>query len=216
MALLMRRTHSACDRHGLLRQRWKGFRCLCTVLAIGLLVTGACLIGNHACMRVKACVAERLIARAFADHLDTGRPQRPWSWADMVPIARLEVPRLGIRRHVLTGGSGSSMAFGIGHMDGTAPPNGTGNAVLVGHRDSWFAFLKHVRVGDEIFVQDRRGRVAYAVTRICVLPERDTTILDRGAGSRSDPQLTLLTCYPFGGLRGSPWRYAVICERRRG
>ena len=78
----------------------------------------------------------------------------------MFPIARLEEPHLGVSRHVLTGGSGSSMAFGQGHLDGTAPPNGMGNGVLVGHRDSWFAFLKHLRVGDEICLQGRQGRVA--------------------------------------------------------
>ena len=41
--------------------------------------------------------------REKEDARRTGAPHPPWSWADMVPIARLTVPRLGIERAVRTG-----------------------------------------------------------------------------------------------------------------
>jgi sortase (surface protein transpeptidase) len=102
--------------------------------AISLAIAFLFLAGRSTWMGAKSLLAEHLIARAFSAHVRDGDAHVPWSWADVHPVASLEVPRLGIRRHVLTGASGSSLAFGIGHLDGTSPPNGNGNCVLVGHR----------------------------------------------------------------------------------
>ena len=79
--------------------------------------------------------------------------RRPWSWADMHPIARLTVPRLGIERPILSNASGSALAFGIGHIDGTAGPATAGNCVVAGHRDSWAAFLADLRVADAVVIE---------------------------------------------------------------
>jgi len=113
-----------------------------SLLLIGV---GGLLLGRHGYLAAKAVVADRLIDRAFLAHLADGRIHRPWGWADMHPIAVLEVGRLGVRRTVLRGASGESLAFGVGHVDGTAPPNAPGNCVLAGHRDRAFAFLADLK-----------------------------------------------------------------------
>ena len=51
-------------------------------------------------------------------HLADGEAHPPWRWADTSPIARLEVPRLGVRRVVLAGATGAVLAFGPGHIHG--------------------------------------------------------------------------------------------------
>lgn len=178
-------------------------------LGLALLAAGFGLMGRDLYMRAKAQLADVLIARAFAAHLENGRPHPPWKWADMHPIARLEVPRLGVSRHVLTGASGTTMAFGIGHLDGTAPPNSSGHTVLVGHRDSWCAFLKEVQCGDRVALRTASGAGRYRVVALRVIAETDLEILDKMFSDR----LTLLTCYPFAGVLNSPLRYAVICTR---
>ena len=181
-------------------------------VALVLLVTGLALLADHGWMEAKAWLAERLIARAFAGSLVSGSPHAPWSGADFHPVARLYVPRLALTRHVLSGGSGSSMAFGLGHLDGTAALNHPGNAVLVGHRDSWMRFAKRLRPGDALAVTTpgpRGGRrQVYIVQGSAVVSERDPAVLE----PTDRTQLTLVTCYPFGGLLGSPWRYVVIAR----
>ena len=153
-------------------------------------------------------LAHRLIVQAFAAHLRDGSPHLPWSWADVHPIAELRVPRLDVARYVLTGASGSSLAFGIGHVDGTAPPNGRGNCVLAGHRDTQFAFLKDLRPGDELAVTTHGGTATWEVESLGVVDHRRTDLLEAHTADR----LTLMTCHPFGGLMRSSRRYVVWCR----
>ena len=112
-----------------------------------------------------------------------------------------------MRRTVLAGASGSSLAFGPGHVDGTATPNRQGNCVVAGHRDSWFAFLKELRIGDEVVVTTRDGVRRYRVAGTDVHSMWDTDVAAATDGSR----LTLVTCFPFDGLVGSTRRYVVTC-----
>ena len=178
--------------------------------ALLLLTGGGFFIFEQAWLTIKASIAEHWIEAAFEAHLEDGAPHRPWSWADTHPVARLEVPRLGLRRTVLSGASGSSLAFGPGHAHGTAPPNARGNCVLAGHRDSWFAFLEELRVGDDIQLQTPGATRRYAVIGVEIV-----SMWDPGPTSDSaETRLTLITCYPFGGLTTSPWRYIVHCAPR--
>jgi sortase A len=176
--------------------------------ANGLLLAGLLLLGGQGGVKVKAAVAGVLIDRAFAAHLEDGLPHKPWPWADMHPIAQLEVPRHDVRRLVLSGASGSSMAFGPGHIDGTSSPDGPGNCVLAGHRDSWFAFLRHLERGDEILLQAPSMNRRYMVEGTLVTSMMDGSILE----PTECPQLTLVTCWPFLSLRSSELRYVVICS----
>jgi sortase A len=168
-----------------------------------LLGTGCLLFGRHGFLRAKAVVAEHLVARAFHAHLEDGRAHRPWEWADMTPIARLEVDRLKLARYVLSGASGTSMAFGLGHIDGTAEPNADGNAVLAGHRDTWMAFLEELHRGDSVRVVTSTGAEEYALSGTRIVHETDLSVLEPSSHRR----LTLVTCYPFDGMTRSPWRY---------
>jgi len=186
---------------GLLRRRLR--------LATGLLlaVAAAGLLGERVYMGLKAELAQVLLDRAFAAELRTGEVRKPWSWADMHPVAELEVPRLNLRRSVLSGASGESMAFGLGHLHGTAQPGEAGNSVIAGHRDSWASFLEDLSVGDELLLRSTHGRQRYRVVATQVVHRSDTRVLrDERDG------VTLLTCWPFDGLLSSPWRYLVRAE----
>ncbi len=180
-------------------------------VAAAALVAGLVLSAEGLWLRAKAHLAEVLIARAFDAHLVDGRPHRPWGWADHHPIARLEVPRLGVTRHVLTGASGNSMAFGVGHIDGTAPPNHDGHCVLAGHRNTWLGFLRDVRVGDVLRLHTLEGERVWIVRDLSVVSERDARVVEPDV----EPRLTLLTCYPFGGLPRSRRRFVVTAEPLR-
>ena len=133
------------------------------IVGAALLLPGSFLLARTGWVKAKGAVGEVLIHRALAATLEDGRARRPWSWADMHPIARLDVPRLGIERPVLSNATGEALAFGIGHLDGTAAPGAAGNCVLAGHRDGWAAFLADLRVADAVVLETPGRRAVYRV-----------------------------------------------------
>jgi sortase A len=176
-----------------------------------LAAAGLWQLGSAGLVEAKAWLAPLLIERAWERGLAEGRPQQPWPWADHRPAARLTVPRLGLDRLVLDDGSARSLAFGPGLVAGRLSAAGVGPqaAVVAGHRDTHFRFLRELRPGDRLDLETRAGRRAYRVT--------ETRVLDRpqlslpAAGDR--PLLILTTCYPFDTLiPGGPQRYLVIAE----
>ncbi len=199
------RISGSCERNG--SSGRPGRRLSGVALAALLLAAGVGLLGRDAYLEAKGWLAGRMIDEALVTHLADGRPHPPWSWADFAPVARLDVPRLGVRRAVLSGAAGESLAFGLGHIDGTARPGGGGNCVLAGHRDSWAAFLGDLRAGDEILIESFAGRDCFVVACTRIVDRRDLSPLEPGDGER----LTLVTCYPFRGLTPGDERYVVEC-----
>ena len=175
-----------------------------------LIALGAWQVGGAAVIHAKAWLAPILLDSAWAATLDGQERVKPWPWADTWPIARMEAPGLGVERIVLAGASGRTLAFGPGHMDGTAPPGAPGHSVLSGHRDTHFRFLKDLTPGDAIRVQRPDGAWRrYRVTGAEVIDAR-TARLYAGDGT---PALSLVTCYPFDAIApGGPLRYVVFAE----
>ena len=186
-------------------------RSLLWALSLASLTLGVGLCGQQFWIAGKGWLAERLIADAWTATLESGVRHRPWSWADTHPIAQIEVPHLGISRIVLEGATGASLAFGPGHVDGSALPNERGNSVIAGHRDDAFSFLARVRVGDLLHVRSTQRSERYSVTATLVVDELDL----RWLGPSPEDRLTLITCYPFGGLSGGTERFVVLAARDR-
>ena len=162
-------------------------------------------------IHAKAFVAQSLIASSWKEAKATGRAQRPWPWADTRPIAKLTVAGRGVELYVLDGSTGRSLAFGPGHVDGTALPGSAGNSVIVAHRDTHFAFLRDLSADEEIAVEDAKGRTTrYRVREVAVVDKSETRVLE----AADSPQLTLITCYPFDAIQpGTRLRYVVIADR---
>lgn len=149
-----------------------------------------------------------MLERAFNRSIATRSPQKPWPWADMAPIARVSIKRLGVDRIVLDTGSGQAMAFGPTLLGGAARLGAPGVAVLAAHRDTHFRFLEQVRAGDVIDVEALDGGVShYRVTGATVVRWDRFTVADT-----SSSQLALSTCYPFGAVTRGPLRYVVYAE----
>jgi sortase A len=176
------------------------------VLSFLLALIGLFLFGQGAYIHAKARLAQVLLQRAFAQTIATGRETKPWSWADNWPVAHIEVKRLGAHAIVLAGSSGQALAFGPGHVEHTPDAGERGVAVYSAHRDTHFAFLKNVVIGDEIEVTRSDGRhFRYRV---------DGTSVVRFDASGIDPlaeghHLVLSTCWPFDALTPGPDRYLV-------
>jgi sortase A len=175
-----------------------------------LLALGGWQLGQGVWIHAKALLAQQLLQQAWAESLSGEQRARPWPWADTWPVARLRVNRLGVDQILLAGASGRSLAFGPGHVSGTAEPGSMGNSVLSGHRDTHFRFLKELQDGDQLEIQLPDGRFArYAVTRAQVHHQDEVWLLAPTPVSR----LTLVTCYPFDApIPGGPLRYVVTAK----
>ncbi len=174
-----------------------------------LITCSLALFGQSAYIYAKAEVAQILLERAFTQTLVTGHPVKAWSWADTRPIARLTIDRLGAEAIVLKGASGEALAFGPVLLDETARIGEAGTAVIAAHRDTHFAFLKNVIVGDLIAVTRDDGLTfSYRVTGTRIA-DADHSGIDRDA---SGFHLVLSTCYPFGALTHGKQRYLVEAE----
>ncbi|PXA83325.1 class GN sortase [Nostoc sp. 3335mG] len=181
-------------------------RGLVILLLAALCVAGIVRIAAGAIVPAKAVVAQILLERAFDRSVERHQPQKPWGWADMAPVARIRVARLGVDRIVLDSGSGQAMAFGPTLLPGGAALGQPGVTVIAAHRDTHFRFLKHVRAGDIIEVEGIDGRDhRYRVQA------GEVVRWDRFAVSQdlAENELALSTCYPFDAVRHGPLRYVV-------
>jgi len=194
--------------------RWRGVRRRhAYIVAVSVLLAfGAWQVSGAVWIHGKALVAQMLLERGWNARLagQDGNAAKPWPWADTAPIGRLHVPRLKINQVILAGASGRTLAFGPGHLSGTALPGSRGHSIVSGHRDTHFTFLRDLIPDDEVHIQRSDGKtVIYRVTGHQVVDARLATFTDTPDRST----LTLVTCYPFDALDTSgPLRYVVFTE----
>jgi len=176
-----------------------------------LAIAGLVQLAGAAYIPAKAELAQVLLERAWRDSASTVDKVRPWPWADTWPIARLQSFKHDVDLIVLEGMTGSTMAFGPGHMSASALPGNAGNSIIGAHRDTHFEFLQKLQIGDRLLVERIDGeefwfRVAY----VEVADSRQGQLPLELDGS----WLTLVTCYPFDAINpGGPLRYVVTAER---
>jgi sortase A len=178
-------------------------------------VAGAVCIGAGLYIPAKAALAQFLLERAWAKTQSGESSVKPWSWADISPVAEIEVPRLHRRAIVLEGASGEAMAFGPGHMPDTARIGTDGTAIIAAHRDTQFRFLGELKPGDEIAATTADGRrSSYRVVAMRIV-RAEASGLDPADKGPTGSRLALVTCYPFSGVLHSPLRYVVLADRTR-
>ena len=150
-----------------------------------------------------------------AEHAPTPgpTPQEPVAQAGPTPqidvVGRLDIPRVHLSAIVMEGDDDATLKKAIGHLPDTAMPWENGNSALAGHRDTFFRPLKDVRAGDEIRLASPRGTFVYRVRETRVVDPDDVAVL----APTAQPELTLVTCYPFYYVGHAPRRYIVRAER---
>src|SRR5664279_1233716 len=121
------------------------------------------------------------------------------------PIAILRIPKIHVEVPVLEGTDDLTLNRGVGRIAGTANPGENGNIGIAGHRDGFFRGLKDVGPGDKIEMVTQSRVETYVVDHVVIVDPSDVSVLER----RSQPSLTLVTCYPFYYLGSAPKRYIV-------
>jgi sortase A len=180
------------------------------ILAILILSVGLCFLASGSWIQIKGVVAQALLERSWQQTLIHGIPVQPWPWADHWPVAQLKLPRAKSELIVLSGDSGSSLAFAPGWNTKSSKPGEQGVTVISGHRDTHFKILKDTEIGDLIDVVTTQGEtVNYQVKTIEIVDSRVATIKTEQPGQI----LVLVTCYPFDVVvAGGPLRYVVTAS----
>jgi len=180
------------------------------ILAVLLATMGVANLASAGLLHAKAQLGQWLLARAWHETRITGGPVKPWPWADLHPVARLIVPAQRVDLLVLEGANGRTLAWGPGHVERSALPGERGNAVVTGHRDTHFGFLRALAAGDAVVVEDAIGlRTTYRVREVRIVDHRALHL----PTADSSRLLTLVTCYPFDAVApDTPWRYVVLAE----
>lgn len=113
------------------------------------------------------------------------------------PIARIEIPRIGVDHIVVAGVDKNDLKKGPGHYPGTPMPGQLGNSAIAGHRTTYgqpFFDVDELQPGDEIVTTTVDGRFVYRVTGQEIVTPADYQVI-----ATSDPDrasLTLTSCHP--------------------
>lgn len=120
-------------------------------------------------------------------------------------LALLRIPALQLEVPVLEGTDAVTLNSGVGRIAGTALPGQRGNIGIAGHRDSFFQGLKEINKGDTIQLTFSQHTDTYVVDMIEITSPEDISVLEPGP----QPELTLVTCYPFSFIGPAPRRFVV-------
>jgi sortase A len=187
-----------------------------------LIVAGLAMLAWYAVLSIDASAAQRLARQSL--ELAASVPEQPTSVAPAVlpsiarkvgppvrgeALAALSIPRVQLSAVVLHGSDARTLRRGPGHVENTALPGEPGNIVVAGHRDSFFRPLRHVAVGDDVFLEAAHARVHYRVASVRVVDAHDVSVLAPTASAT----LTLITCYPFWVMGNAPDRFVVRAIR---
>jgi sortase A len=123
------------------------------------------------------------------------------------PVARLEIPHIGLDEIVLEGVDAGSLNSGPGHLPGSAFPGEKGNAIISAHRDRHFSRFDDLLVGDTVYTEAGARRNEWVVISKRIV-DADAPALFR----TRDATLTLTTCWPIRYLGTAPQRLIVTAK----
>jgi sortase A len=120
-------------------------------------------------------------------------------------IGRLTIPRLHVAAMVREGDEDRTLDLALGHIPHTALPGESGNVGVAGHRDTFFRSLEQIRSDDVIHFETLEGTFTYQVASLKIVRPESVEVLEPG----KQPELTLVTCYPFNYVGSAPKRFIV-------
>jgi sortase A len=113
------------------------------------------------------------------------------------PIARIEMPRIGVDKIVVAGVDKDDLKKGPGHYPETPLPGQLGNSAIAGHRTTFgqpFFDVDKLDSGDEIILTTLSGRYVYRVTGQQIVSPSDYQVIATTDPTRAT--LTLTSCHP--------------------
>ena len=116
------------------------------------------------------------------------------------PVAKIEIPKIGITRTVVEGITVQQLARGPGHYPSSPLPGQKGNVAIAGHRTTYgqpFHNVDKLEPGDQILTTTVQGEFIYEVERLEIVKPNAVEILE----DQGDSRLTLIACHPKYSLK---------------
>lgn len=111
------------------------------------------------------------------------------------PMARIEIPKIGVDWIVVEGVDLGELTKGPGHYPDTPMPGQVGNVAIAGHRTTHgapFYRVNELQQGDEIVVTTAQGAFTYEVQFTQIVTPTQWEVV----APTEDAQLTLTSCNP--------------------
>jgi sortase A len=123
-------------------------------------------------------------------------------------IGSLLIPLLKQKLPIIQGTDEEELKKGVGHFIQSVLPGEKDNCVLSGHRDTVFAELSELKIGDQLIVQTSAGTFTYEIKHVRIVDKNDKTVIV----PTNHAVLTLATCYPFYFVGSAPDRYIISAD----
>ena len=108
------------------------------------------------------------------------------------PVARIEVPTIGLDWIVVSGVGVDELKKGPGHYPDTPLPGQVGNVGIAGHRTTYgapFYRINELVAGDDVILTTPGGRYVYKVTDQFIVEPSQSEVLAPTADADADPHL---------------------------
>lgn len=123
-------------------------------------------------------------------------------------MGSLSIPALKQKLPIIEGTGTDDLKKGVGHFIKSVLPGERDNCVLSGHRDTVFARLGELKIGDRLIVETSAGTYTYQIKRIRIVHKDDRTVIV----PTDHAVLTVSTCYPFHYIGSAPDRYVLSAD----
>lgn len=123
-------------------------------------------------------------------------------------LGTINIPTINKTFNIFEGTESKQLDKGVGHYVKSVMPGLSDNSVLAGHRDTVFAELGKVKLGELINIKVREGSFTYKVSAIRIVDKNDRTVIV----PTPEAILTLSTCFPFRYIGNAPKRYIVSAK----
>ncbi|WP_367926065.1 class D sortase [uncultured Ruthenibacterium sp.] len=122
----------------------------------------------------------------------------------------LNIEGTAVECNLYYGDSEAELHAGAGTYTDGSIPGQSGATLIGGHTGTFFRDLESVQLGSEVVIETRYGEYHYEVTEMEVVRADEFGMDDLQAAP--DRSVLLYTCYPFGQLTLTPYRYMVCAE----
>lgn len=128
-------------------------------------------------------------------------------------LGSLSLDGTGVDCTLFYGDADEQLEQGAGLYTGSHLPGQGSLALIGGHTNSFFRGLEKAQIGGSVRLSLFYGEYVYQITDLRIVDAEDTSAYDLNT---SEDQLILYTCYPFGALYETPYRYFVYATKLSG
>ncbi len=119
---------------------------------------------------------------------------------------RLTISGTAVDCNLYYGDSERELSAGAGTYTGGKIPGEGGTVLIAGHTGTYFRDFESAQLGADIAIETRYGTYHYTISDMRVVEETDASAYDLAA---DEENIILYTCYPFGQLSTTPYRYFI-------